>query len=260
MGGKPSAFHAMAALVVLSGTLSLTEACAAAADDFYKGKRITIVVSGAGSYEAYARLVAAHMRKHLPGQPTFIVKPMLGAGGIRATNYIYNIAPKDGTEIAATHAQIPSEPVYQKRGVEYDPTKIGWIGSITKETFVAVVRADSPVKTLDDAMKGEIAVGGSAVGGVSTDMAIISNAVIGTKLKVVTGYDGSPSTRVALDRNEIQGIFGNLYNSLRTGRPDWFENHKIDLVTQFALKKASNLSDVPLFLDSVMNSDRQGSR
>ena len=109
------------------------------ADDFYRGKRITIMLSGAGSYEAYARLMATYMAKHIPGQPTIVVKQMLGAGGIRATNYIYNIAPKDGTEIAATHSQIPAEPIYQQRGVEYDPTKVSWIGSITKEDCTLIM-------------------------------------------------------------------------------------------------------------------------
>jgi tripartite-type tricarboxylate transporter receptor subunit TctC len=248
-----SAIAAGSSLVVLAGLLGLTMTGARAADDFYKGKRITIMVSGAGSYEAYARLIAEHMPRHIPGQPAMTVRRMQGAGGIRATNYIYNIAPKDGTEIAATHAQIPSEPIYQQRGVEYDPTKIGWIGSITKETFVAVVRSDSPVKTLEEARKRQIAVGGAAVGGVSSDMPIISNAMLGTKFKVVTGYDGSPAVRLAVDRGELQGIFGDSYNSLRTGRPDWFSNHKVQVMTQFALKKASNLPDTPLFLDYVKN-------
>lgn len=224
------------------------------ADDFYRGKRITIMLSGAGSYEAYARLMATYMAKHIPGQPTIIVKQMLGAGGIRATNYIYNIAPKDGTEIAATHSQIPAEPIYQQRGVEYDPTKVSWIGSITKETFVGVVRSDYPVKTVEDAIKTEVVVGGSAVGGMSSDMPIISNAVLGTKFKLVTGYDGSPSVRLALDRGETQGLFGDSYNSLRTGRPDWFIERKVNVITQFGLQKAGDLPDVPLFLDLVKNS------
>lgn len=248
-----NARRALAATGLTMASATAFTAGEAAAQDFYKGKMISIMVSGSGSYEAYARVIAAHMGKHIPGNPSFIVKLVQGASGVRAANYIYNVAPKDGTEIGATHAQIPSAPFYERNGVEYDPTKLGWIGSITKETFVAFTWHNSPAKTIEEAMKTPIAVGGQSIGGMAIDMAILSNAMLGTKLKIVTGYDGSTGARLALERGELQGIFGDSLNSIRTGQPDWFNQKKIGLMTQFAMQKHRDLPDVPLFVDYIKN-------
>lgn len=222
-----------------------------AEEPFYKDKRITILVSGTGSYEGYARLVAKHMGKHIPGNPTFIVKGMIGASGLKLANYIYSAAPKDGTEIAAVHGHIPTAPVYMTEGIEYDPTKLGWIGSVTKETFIAYAWHTSPVTTMQAAKTTESIVGGQTVGAMSVDMAIIANAFMGTKFKIVTGYEGSAGARLAVEKGEVHGVFGSAWNSIRSDKPDWIRDRKIVVFSQFGQNKHKDLADVPLLLPEI---------
>jgi tripartite-type tricarboxylate transporter receptor subunit TctC len=239
---KLSAVVSLVALAFSSGT-------GFAAEDFYKGKTITIYCSGEGTYDAYARLFAKIMPRHIPGNPNMIVKTMSGASGLKATNYLYNVAPKDGTEIGAVHGQIPTSPFVDPSGVQYDPTKIGWIGSATQEVYLGYMWHTSPVLTMQDAMAKEAAVGGQAVGSFSIDMPLLMNELIGTKFKVITGYQGSPEAIYAVERQETNGHIGITYTNLSRSRPDWLPQKKISILAQFGLQKHKDMPDVPVAVD-----------
>ena len=229
-----------------------------AAEDFYKGKQVSIMVSGAGSYDAYARLLAKYLPKYIPGEPNFIVKNMTGASGLKAANYIYNAAPKDGTEIAGTHGHIPTIAVFRDQGVQYDATKLAWIGSVTKEIFMGYVWHNAPIQSMLDARTKEAIVGGQALGSMSIDIPVLANAMMGTRFKIVTGYSGSNEVRLAIERGEIHGVFGTAWSSLMNGQPDWIANKSIKVVAQFGEKAHPELPGVPSLLDFVVKpEDRQ---
>jgi tripartite-type tricarboxylate transporter receptor subunit TctC len=228
-----------------------------AADDFYKGKTITIHVSGGGVYEDYARFFAKYMPKYIPGEPTIVVKQLSGASGLKATNYLYNNAPKDGTELAAVHGQIPTMPFLDSTGVQYDPTKIGWLGNVTKEVFLGYMWETSPVLTFDDALKKESVVGGQSLGSFSVDLPVLTNALVGTKFKIVSGYTGSAETQLAVERQEINGHMGVSWTTIVHSHPDWVSGKKIRVISQFGLTKHKDLADVPLLLDYAKGENRQ---
>jgi tripartite-type tricarboxylate transporter receptor subunit TctC len=235
---------------LLSGVMAAGQATAA--EDFYKGKTININVSGSGSYEAYARFLAKYMPKYIPGEPNIVVKQMLGASGLKATNYIANVAPKDGTELAGVHGQIPTQPLFSKEGIQYDPRKLSWIGSATKETYIAYMWHTSPVQSMEDARVKESIVGGQALGSMSIDIAILANEMMGTKFKIVTGYSGSQETRLAVERGEINGHVGTAYTTILSENPEWLKDKKIKIIAQFGLKKHKDMPDVPLLIDYVI--------
>jgi tripartite-type tricarboxylate transporter receptor subunit TctC len=232
---------------------SATSVPAFAAEDFYKGKTISLYVSGGGNYEAYARLFAKYMPKYVPGEPTIVVKSMQGASGLKATNYIYNVAPKDGTEIAGTHGQIPLQQLFNTDGVQYDANKLSWIGSATKEYYVNYMWHTSPVQSLEDARVKESIVGGQALGSMSVDVAVLSNEMVGTKYKIVTGYTGNAEAKLALERGEINGHGGTA--SILRENADWFAEKKAKVISQFGLTKYKALPDVPLLIDYVVKPD-----
>ena len=232
---------------------ALTAGDASAQQDFYKGKQISIFVSGSGSYEAYARHLAKYLPRYIPGEPSIVVKQLQGASGLKAANYIYNNAPKDGLEIAGTHGHIPTIPIFNDQGVQYDPNKLSWIGSITKEVYIGYMWHTSPVKNFAEARTKTAIVGGQAVGSMSIDVPILANAMMGTQFKVVTGYSGSAEARLALERGEINGVFGTAWTALNSAQPEWIKEKKVNIIAQFGFKKHKEMPDVPLITDFVIH-------
>jgi tripartite-type tricarboxylate transporter receptor subunit TctC len=245
----------LAKTAVLLLSLLTVSTGASAAEDFYKGKTISIMVSGTGTYESYARFLAKYMPKYIPGEPNIIVKNLSGASGLKAANYIYNNAPKDGTEIAGTHGHIPTIPYLNDQGVQYDPLKFNWIGSVTKEVYIGYAWNTSPVQSMDEALTKQSVFGGQAIGSMSIDIPILANAMMGTKFKVVTGYSGSAEARLAMERGEINGVFGTAWTALLSSQPDWLRDKKVKVIAQFGEKKHKDMPDVPLLLDYVKNPD-----
>jgi tripartite-type tricarboxylate transporter receptor subunit TctC len=230
-----------------------------AAEDFYKGKQITIIVSGSagGIYDGYARILGRYLTKYIPGNPTYIIQGMSGASGLQAANFIYNQAPRDGTVIGGVHSHIPTAPLLSAKGTQYDQNKLSWIGSLTTESYIGYVWHTAPVQSLEEAKTKELIVGGQAVGSMSIDMAILAREMLNLKMKIITGYSGSQESKIALERGEIHGSFGNSYTSLVTTEPEWLRDKKVKVITQFGFKKHPKLPDVPLFLELLTPEDRQ---
>jgi tripartite-type tricarboxylate transporter receptor subunit TctC len=235
----------VAALALATCTISTAHA-----EDFYAGKEITLYVGSpaGGPYDAYARLFARHLGRHLPGNPGIVVQNMPGASGRRLMGFMYNVAPKDGTAIAAPQRAVAFDPLL---GVEshFDPGKIAWLGSANQETNVCIVWHTSPIMTIDDVKRREMVVGTS--GPASTDAIYpnVMNALFGTKFKVVTGYKGAPETHLAMERGEVDGRCGISWDTLVSLNADWLKDKKVRLLVQIALDKEPALPDVPWVFD-----------
>ena len=219
---------------------------------FYRGKSVILIVGTGvgGGYDLYARTLARHIGKHIPGTPNVVVQNMEGAGGIRALNYLARIAPKDGTVFQATYGGLSIRPLIDPAGVEFDPRTLRWIGSSGTQVNICVTWGDSPVKTLEDAMKREVM---AAATGSSTNIATMPNLLnrlTGTKFKIILGYS-STSMRIALENGEAESICGLAYSVWIVSNPDWFSKRKLNVLAQFGLEKIKELPDVPLAVDFV---------
>jgi tripartite-type tricarboxylate transporter receptor subunit TctC len=249
------------AIAVALMPVNLEQALAAAtANPFYKGKQIHLIVSTgpAGGYNTYARLVAQHMSSHIPGNPAIIVQNMEGASGIKATSYITSVAARDGTVIAATHNSIPTAPLVARDAVRFDVNKLSWIGSVTKDSFVGYVWNTAPIQTIEDAKTKEIILGGNAPGSPNVDYTIVSNALFGTKFKLIRGYPSIAEINLAMRRGEVQGNFSVSWSSLKTTMFDWLRDRQVRVIAQFGFTKHPELPDVLKFLDQAKTEeDRQ---
>jgi tripartite-type tricarboxylate transporter receptor subunit TctC len=224
---------------------------------FYKSQPITIVVgySPGAAYDLYARNVAQHMGKYIPGNPKIIVQNMPGAGSMNAVNYIYQLGKKDGSQIAAFARGIAMQPLFDETGVKFDATKLEWIGSTSSEVSVVLAWHATSFKTLEDAKARAMSV---AVSGSGADSAIfprVLNSVLGTKFKLVTGYPGNAEMLLAVERGEVDGNAGTSWATLQGSKRDWMTEKKVNLLVQLGLKKHPDLRDVPLALDLAPNAD-----
>ena len=234
----------------LAVALLLWAPAAAAQDgiaDFYRGKSIRFVIGAiaGGGNDTYARLVGRHLGKHIPGNPAVVPVNMPGASGHISAAHIYNVAAKDGTAIGATTPGVLTDPLWAgeeaKAKFKYDPTRMIHLGSAQAATYNCYIRADAPVKTIQDAFATEIILGAASEGGSTRDAPVLLNNVLGTKFRIVTGYPGTREILVAMERNEIQGVCGMGWDAMVSQRPDWFDKGVIRVLVQ------ENLDGNPLF-------------
>jgi len=247
---------ALAAIAGILATLPLAQA----ADDMFKGRTITIYVStgpGAG-YDAYGRLIARNFGRHLPGNPNVIVENMPGAGGRKLANFLYNAAPRDGTAIATVAHTMVYDALFGEEGVLYDAQKFNWLGSAASFTSVGIAWNTSGVKTIEDAKKKQIVMGSSGVSATSFQYTNLMNHLLGTKFKILIGYKGAADMYLALEKGELQGVAGTDWTSIRNQYNRWIENKDISVFVQFAVKKHSDLPDVPLIGDLVSSTEDKG--
>ena len=261
----PTAKALWVALVVTATVWCAGEARSQAATDFFAGKQLSVLIgtTAGGGYDLYARVLARHMGRHLPGQPTLIAKNMPGAGGLTLANYLYNRAPADGTEIATVQNGLPFERLFQTLSSEgktalFDATQFGWIGSITQSAYVTVTWHTAPVKTLADAMTREAVLGASATSSDSYVLAMLANRLLGTKFKVVHGYPGAAEVDLAVENGEVQGEAGKDWSTLTTTRPQWIRDGKINILVQMGMSPHADLGRVPMAIDLAKSAeDRQ---
>ncbi len=243
-------------------TLALAPAGEARANDFYSGKVINIYIGtgeGPGALSAYPRAIAQVIGKYIPGNPAIIVRNMPGAGGIKAANFIYGIAPQDGTAWGFITRGFVRAPLLGTPQAQFDPTRYQWIGTTSQETSVAAVWAPSTrVRSLADAMTEDVVFGGTSL---ATDTGLfptILNRLIGTRFKVIVGYKSSTDVDLAMERGEVQGKVW-TWGSLKSGSTaTWVAERKVAMLAQFGLQRAKDLPDLPLALDFAKTpEDRQ---
>ena len=243
--------------VVIAIILLMQSVQAQSVEEFYRGKRITIIVGygPGGGYDVFARLLARHMGKYVPGNPQIVVQNMPGAGSLVATNHIANVAPKDGTVIGAINAGMTTHPLLRPDQAKFDPRKMNWIGSTLREFHIGLVRSNSPVKVIADTQKIEIPVAGT--GGTTSTYPVITNAILDTKFKVVQGYPGTAQGMLAMERGEVDGVIGITWASIKATQAAALRDGKIQLLAQFGLRKHPELPNVPLVLDLAKTPEDQ---
>jgi tripartite-type tricarboxylate transporter receptor subunit TctC len=245
--------------VICAGVMAAGSAAAQSSDEFYKGKVVTVMVyTPAGSaYDLSGRLLARHLPKHLPGEPTTIVKNMPGAGGLTATRYLYYTAPKDGTVLGTIGRGIPFEPLLGgAETVDFDPLKFTWLGSPASESSLALAWHTAQVKTAQDLLVKELIVAGT---GASADSEVVPrtlNGIIGTKFKIISGYDGLTKASLAMENGEIEGIAYWSWGAVKSGKLDWVQQKKVNLLFQTASTPHPELPDVPTVV-SLAKTDQQ---
>ena len=183
-------------------------ATAESVEEFYKGKQVRLVLGHdvGGDYDLGGRLLARHLGRHIPGQPTVIVQNMPGANSLVATNFLFNVAPKDGTVIGSFSRNIPGDAVRGLRNLNADPRKFGWIGATSRPGRICIAKADTGITGIKDLMTRELIVGGTGAAGIQSFVPNVVNKVLGTRFKVVEGYKGFADLIVALERGEISGV------------------------------------------------------
>lgn len=227
---------------------------------FYKDKQVRVVIgyTTGGGYDSYARVLARFIGKHIPGQPVVITQNMPGAGSLLATNWIANAAPRDGTIIGAINRGIPFEPLTGGAGVQFDPLKLGWVGSLGKEVNVTIAWHTSKVKKAEQLFTDGMIVGGTGSGADSAIYPAIMNNLLGTRIKLIAGYPGGNDVNIAMERGEIEGRPSPSWSSLRSSRADWVRDRKIVPIWQLSLSKHPDLPNVPLAIDFAKTpEDRQ---
>lgn len=225
--------------------------------EFYEKKRLIISVGGTagGGYAVYARGLATILGDHIPGHPTVNVQYMPGASTIRAANYIYNAAKSDGTEIGAFQQPVFTIPLQEGGGAQYDNEKFHWLGSLGSDVNVCFVRADSGVRTLEEARKSPVTIGANAPSASSSTTPTILNNLLKTRFKIISGYNG-PDLALAIERNEVQGQC-NSWSSVKSLRADWLKNKMINILVQLSSEKEPELPDVPLMMDFVDSEEQR---
>jgi tripartite-type tricarboxylate transporter receptor subunit TctC len=249
----------------LMGALGATLLAAAAAtpakaqtpspEAFYKGRQmIMLVYSPAGStYDVYARALVRHMDRHIPGKPNFIVQNMPGAGGLKAIDYLYNQAPKDGSMIGTVGRGLPFEPMLGRAEAKFDPLRFLWIGSMNRDTSLAISWHTSKVKTMADLQTMQLLSPGTGVGADSEIMPIAFNSLAGTKFKIISGYPNTIQASLSMEQGELDGVGYWSWGSILSAHPDWIRDKKINFLFHTGAKPLPQLPDLPSIRDYAKN-------
>jgi tripartite-type tricarboxylate transporter receptor subunit TctC len=260
-----SAFNLRAALVAasLAGSLASTPAIFATpaladpVEDFYKGKNLNFLVgvSAGGGYDLDLRMVARHIVKYIPGKPTAVPQNMTGATGLVMANYVYRVAPRDGTAIALIQNGLPTFQAVGKDGVQFDARQLQWIGSLAPTVETMLTWKATGVLTVEDAKKREVIAGSNGASGITYMYPIMMNEMLGTKFKMVTGYPGSGALNLAIERGEVEGR-NNSWSSVKSSKPDWLRDDKISILVYSGPRQA-DLPGVPNLDDLIQDPDNR---
>src|SRR5688572_21807783 len=238
--------------------LAAAALCAAPASaqpvaEFYKGKTVTLIVSSApgGGYDALARSIAPHLSRHIPGNPTVVVRNMAGAGGIVAVNHLFNVAAKDGTVIGGVQNNTPFEPLFGTKEAKYDAVKFNWLGTPSIETAMLTIWHKTPVNSWKDALTREITVGSSGVNSTPSFYGRLFVETLKLKLKIVVGYRSQSEVLLAMERGEVDGYPSVFYSALTSTKPTWIPNKLVKLLVQIGPEKEPAIGDVPAAIDLV---------
>jgi tripartite-type tricarboxylate transporter receptor subunit TctC len=245
-------FAAVAALAASAGQ-------AQSPGDFYKGKTVEVYIgySVGGAYDGYARLIARHMGKHIPGNPTLVPKNMEGAGSLRLANWLYNVAPKDGTVFGTIGRGTAFDPLLGRGGAQFDATKFSWIGSANDEVSICAAWHTTPINKFEDLLSKEMIVGGTGGSADTDQFPRVLNGVFGTKMKVISGYPGGNDIVLAMERGEVQGRCGWSWSSVEATHPTWVKENKIKILVQLSLEKHPDLPNVPLIMDFAKTEEQK---
>jgi tripartite-type tricarboxylate transporter receptor subunit TctC len=250
------------ARAILTTVLLIMLARGALADDvenFYRGRTLTVLIgySVGGGYDLYARVLARYLGRYIPGHPAVVPLNMPGAGGLRASNYLYEAAPKDGTVIGTFSRSIPTMPLVTPTAVSFDGRKFSWIGSMSSDTSLCLTGAKSAVKDFHDMLTMPVVMGGQNAAADSDIYARLYENVFGARIKLVSGYPGTNDITLAMERGEVDGICGLSWGTIKVAHPEWLKSKGVNFLVQAALRKDPDLLDVPLALDLIDDPEKK---
>jgi len=237
-------------------SLGLFGGTALASADFYKGKQISFIVSADGAYDAFARMIARHWGRLLPGSPNIIVQNMPGAGGIRATNWLFNVAPKDGLTIGMINNTIVFDPIYGNKQAQFDPRKFNWLGTPSQETALLVVWHSIPVTSLEEAKKRELILAASGAGSTPAFFARVLSNLFEIPVKIIPGYKGQTDAFLAMERGENDGHASPFWSTLQANYPHWLAEKKIRPLVYYGGVRNAQIP-APYALDLLKDPERR---
>ncbi len=249
--------HCAAAVFSFASVMAIAAgAHAQTTGDFYKGKNVTVTIgfSPGGTYDLFGRMVARHIGKHIPGNPTVVAQNMPGAGSLRAANWLYSVANKDGTAMGIVSQTMALEQALKNKAVRYDASKFNWIGRVTSNNEVHVIWHTSKGTTIEGARTNVIPVASTGPGSPSETYPKLMNALIGTKLKIVRGYPGSTNGLLAMEKGEVDGALTS-WNTMKTTRKKFLDEKKMILLVQHGMSRAAELKDVPAVVELAANEE-----
>jgi tripartite-type tricarboxylate transporter receptor subunit TctC len=243
---------ATAAGIFILGSVSLSKS---RADEFYKDRVLTILVgySAGGVYDVQARILSQNIGRFIPGEPKVIVQNMPGAGSLKSANYLYKLAPQDGSYIGSFANGLITQQLFDAEGIQFDSRRFKWIGSSMSETNIVYAWHTTGFRSMADVQAREMIVPGTGSGANSVTLPRIMNAILGTKFRVVAGYPGAAETMLAIERGEAQGHAGGTLTNLKASKPTWLAEGKVRILGQLSLKKHPDLEDTPLIVEMVTN-------
>ena len=246
----------MVAAACMLGSLC---AHAQVAEPSFTGKTISLYIGNSigGGYDLYARALARHMAKHIPGNPTIVPKNMEGGGSLRAANYMAEVAPRDGTAIATIGRGTAFAPLMGQRGAAFDATALSWIGSANEERSVCVAWHTSGVHSFEDLKSRDLVIGSTLATDDASQLPKLLNGLFGTRFKLVLGYPGGNEMNLAMERGETQGRCGLSWGSFKATHPDWVSEKRALPLFQVSLAKTQDLADVPFLLDIATNDEER---
>jgi tripartite-type tricarboxylate transporter receptor subunit TctC len=227
--------------------------------EFYKGKTVELYIgySVGGGYDLYARLIARHLGKHIPGNPTVVPKNMEGAGSLRLANWLANAAPRDGKVIGTIGRGVAFDPLLGFPGAQFKGVDFSWIGSANHEVSICVAWETSKIMKFQDLLTNQLVIGGTGASDDTVQFPRIVNAVLGTKMKIISGYPGGNDVVLAMERGEVQGRCGWSWSTVMATHPDWVRDKKIRILVQLALAKHPDLPDVPLITELAQTKEQE---
>jgi tripartite-type tricarboxylate transporter receptor subunit TctC len=227
-------------------------------EDFYRGKQMYFIIRSApgGGYDLYSRLLADNIVKHIPGRPRIVVQNMPGGGGIKAANFMAEIAPKDGTYLTMIGQALPMD-----QALGFTPSfkanlsTFGWIGNVSDSNLLSYTWHTAKVKTMADAQKYVAKLGGTGAGSASTWLPVLYNKLLGTKFEIINGYKSGTEVKLAMERGEVDGYAANPWTALLSANPDLVRKHEINILVQVGVHKEKDLPDVPLMTELARDAD-----
>jgi tripartite-type tricarboxylate transporter receptor subunit TctC len=240
---------------LLLALASLASARADGVADFYKGRNVDVYVgySTGGGYDIYARMLARHMGRFIPGNPTLVPKNMEGAGSLRLANWLANAAPRDASVFGTIGRGTAFDPVLGQPGAQFTAGDFAWLGSMNQEVSICAAWHDAGIARFEDLRHKELLVGAVSNNDDTGQFARVINTVLGTKLKIVAGYPGGNDVVLAMERGEVKGRCGWSWSSVLAAHMAWWKENKIVILVQLALAKHPDLPDVPLVIDLAKN-------
>jgi tripartite-type tricarboxylate transporter receptor subunit TctC len=248
-----------AALIAISIVLSARALAVQSGEveNFYKGHSISMIIGFGvgGGYDLYGRLISRFMGKYLPGNPGIIPQNMTGAGSLRAVNYLYSIAPKDGSAIGTFSRTLVLAPLLN--GADFDSRKFTWLGSVAQDVVVCFTSHASPIRTWSDFLSTQSSLGGEGATAEPDIYALFMKNVFGAKVKLVSGYRGTNDIFLAIERGELDGACGISWGTIASLHPDWIRDKKINVIVQAGLRKHPDLSDVPILTEAIRDQEQE---